>query len=584
MATQLSTTTTSTITENKVHQFFDEVGVHKRILENFTNLFTTLSNHYSSLQNSLSEKSQSIDSKLQTLESNSTETLDSLLRKENSIPERESAAAALIDEQKETALAEFHKPLPGNLEIGATLKSLCRRMDSVALLRFIIMKRKESAVLRAEISAALAEAVDPVRLLLETVEDYLNSKSEKSGATDKRWACGILIQAIVPDSGSKGVEVSRKIVERAVGVVDRWKGQLDGEEGSGAVGFGPVGVGAFGAAEAVMFLQMVVFFGLKDRFDEEYLRKTVMEFASRRDMAKVAATLQFGDKIIDIIDELVKNGKEVEAVYFASESGLTEKFPPIDLLKSALRNYRKNAASISKKGNNSQAATDDSNTESNFVRALIRCIEDHKLESEFNLDSLRRRIAQLERSKSDRKRGSASASKPPNKRAYGTSSSRGSRGSGSSRPAKTAKFSSYPSPSSSSFSRRNLAPSLQPSPAARYSGPYNYPAPTVYDSSTANPYAATYGTSHTQSPAGLQQHYSLPVDNLASSGYQSTSSYAASSYAPSSYAPSSYAPSSYATSSYPTGQTSYGGIYDYGNAAPPSYQTTYTLDQTSYRG
>lgn len=59
----------------------------------------------------------------------------------------------------------------------------------------------------------------------------------------------------------------------------------------------------------------------------------------------------------DIIDELVKNGKEIEAVYFASESGLTERFPPIDLLKSYLRNYKKNATTTSKKGNNSQAAT-----------------------------------------------------------------------------------------------------------------------------------------------------------------------------------------------------------------------------------
>lgn len=59
----------------------------------------------------------------------------------------------------------------------------------------------------------------------------------------------------------------------------------------------------------------------------------------------------------EIIEELVKNGQEIEAVYFASESGLTEKFPPIDLLKSYVRNYKKNVATILAKGNNSQAAT-----------------------------------------------------------------------------------------------------------------------------------------------------------------------------------------------------------------------------------
>lgn len=59
----------------------------------------------------------------------------------------------------------------------------------------------------------------------------------------------------------------------------------------------------------------------------------------------------------DIIDELVKNGKEIEAVYFASESGLTERFKPIELLNSYVRNYENNVATILKNGNNSQAAT-----------------------------------------------------------------------------------------------------------------------------------------------------------------------------------------------------------------------------------
>lgn len=58
----------------------------------------------------------------------------------------------------------------------------------------------------------------------------------------------------------------------------------------------------------------------------------------------------------DIIDELVKSGKEVEAVYFATEFGLTEQFAPVPLLKSHLKNIRKNANAISKNGKYSAAA------------------------------------------------------------------------------------------------------------------------------------------------------------------------------------------------------------------------------------
>ncbi|CAL0331041.1 unnamed protein product [Lupinus luteus] len=95
---------------------------------------------------------------------------------------------------------------------------------------------------------------------------------------------------------------------------------------------------------------------------------------------------------------------------------------------------------------------------------------------------------------------------------------------------------------------------MVPSLAIRFSASYNYPSQTIYDGSNANPYATTYVTSHFQTPAGLQQHYLVLVDNLASSGYPSTSSYA-------------------------NGQTSYDDMYDYGNAAPPTYQ-----NQTSYMG
>ncbi|KAL4328751.1 hypothetical protein HN51_035828 [Arachis hypogaea] len=525
----------------KVQKFFEDLESHKAILTTCTNLFAALSHRFTSLDTSLHQKSQSLDSKLQSLQSRSHQTLEELRHRDSSIPERESAAAALIRDQTDAALSDLRKPLPANPDLSTTLKCLSRKMDSSALLRFIVSKRKESASLRAEISASISEAVDPPRLVLDAVEEFLNCKLAKSGVTDKRWACGILIQALFPESGAgaKRPEFSRRIVERAVGLVELWKRQMDEESENGTVG----------AAEVVMFLQMVVCFGLRSMFDDDYLRKFVMEFASRRDMAKLAAMLEFGDKMIDIIDELVKNGKEVEAVYFASESGLTERFPPVDLLKSCLRNYKKNAAITSKKGNNNQAATDDSTTlELNTIKAIIKCVEDHKLESEFNLDNLRKRVTQLEKTKAERKK-SATAGKPK-KRSIRAG------GAGSSRPSKSAKF--HPHPSSSS-SRRNLAPSLQPSPNARFSSAFNYPSQTVYDASaTANPYAATYGAAHTQSPAGMtQQHYSLPVDNLGPPGYRSSTAYVA--------------------------QSSY-GMYDYGNATLSTYQPPYTVDQSSYRG
>jgi hypothetical protein len=275
-------TTELVIHTDRVQKFFDDLEAQKTILSSCTQLFTTLSNRFSSLQDSLSQKSQSLESKIQALESNSRKTLESLSNRENSIPDRELAAVARIEEQRESALSEFENPISATVELSETLKSLSRKMDSSGLLRFIVSKRKESVSLRAEISKAIAEAVDPPRLVLDAMEEFLSKKS-----ADRRWACGMLVQALFPEANASrsGPEFANSVVERAAGILGLWKGQMD-EEG-----------GALGPAEAVMLLQMVVGLGLRSRFDEEYLRKLVVEFAARRDMAKLAAALGFGKKM-----------------------------------------------------------------------------------------------------------------------------------------------------------------------------------------------------------------------------------------------------------------------------------------------
>lgn len=534
------------VATDRVQKFFNDLEAQKAILNTSTKLYATLSNHFNSLQKSLSQKSQSLEAKIQSLESRSREALESLDLREISLPERESSAAARISEQKDAALAEFERNVSGSLDLAETLKSFCRKMDSEGLLKFIVSKRKESVSLRAEIVQAMAEAVDAPRLVLDALEGFLAIKAKKVGVTDKRWACGLLVQALFPDvrsnSGPKGPAFARSVVERAARIADTWKAQMDELNKSGG--------GTLGAAEAVMFVQMVIGFQLKEKYSEEFYKKLVMEHAARRDMARLAGALQFGD-IGDVIDELVKSGKEIEAVYFAFESGLTERFPPISLLKSYLKNSKKNASTISKNGNSSMAASEDSSTvELNSIKAMIKCVEDHKLESEFSLEPLRKRATALEKAKADRKKNSAAASsKSHNKRSYGGGSvsggsGRGGVGSSSFRPAKAAKYSNaYPT----SFSRRNPNPPPQHSPVTRYPGPYNYPSPTVYDGPTSASYGSSYGVAHAQSPVAIpQQHiYSLSGDNNigATSVFRSYG-----------------------------GQTSYGGPYDYANVTPPSYQ------------
>jgi len=57
-----------------------------------------------------------------------------------------------------------------------------------------------------------------------------------------------------------------------------------------------------------------------------------------------------------MIEELISKGQQLDAVHFTYEVGLVDKFPPVPLLKSFLKDAKKVAASILEDPNNAGRA------------------------------------------------------------------------------------------------------------------------------------------------------------------------------------------------------------------------------------
>ncbi|MCD7471529.1 hypothetical protein HAX54_012016 [Datura stramonium] len=398
------------------------------------------------------------------------------------------------------------------------------------------------------------------RLILDAAEEFVGMKVEgKAILADRRWACDMLIQSVVPVAEG-GYGAGRSLKERAARVLEKWKGVLGGGDRSSGVC----------AAEATMFLQLVIAFALKERFEEEFLRKLVLEFANRKDMPKLAVAFGFGNKIGDIIEELVKSGKEVEAVYFASESGLAERYPLLSLLKSSLRNCRRNANNISKKGKFSPAAVDKANSiELEATKALIKCVEDHKLEPEFSLEGLKKRVIELEQAKAKKKKGIAPVNKPSKKRGRGGGTGKASDPS-TSRPVKSGRLSN----ASPSFRSRNPPQSHQV-PPGRYTGAHSYTSQSVYEAPSTVSYGPAYNGTHTKSSVALPPQYGYALQEAGAYSGTRTQS-------PATLAPQfGYALQEAGVSGGRSYHGSYGGetgysAYDYTVAAtapayPPSY-------------
>uniref|UniRef100_A0A0A9D720 FRIGIDA-like protein n=1 Tax=Arundo donax TaxID=35708 RepID=A0A0A9D720_ARUDO len=275
---------------------------------------------------------------------------------------------------------------------------------------------------------------------------------------------------------------------------------MEGEKGEG------VDNGAPEQPEAQIFLQMVAAFRLKDKFDEEFLRRLFVTNARKRELAKVACVLGFEESLGDIVEELIKSGNVIDAIHIAHEADLLERFPPVPLLKSYLLDSSDKAQAVLKSGRHSSSAVEEANNlECNAYRSIIRCVESCQLLSVFNIEGVKKKLAKLEKEKAERKKAGG-PSRFQNKRARGAAgphpfpAAKAARSSGSSFGP------TFQNPVSRSFSYAAHAGYLSPQAAP----PYYVPGSVAGRQGGGVPYGrpgATYDGAHNFAASAAQQPF-----------------------------------------------------------------------------
>lgn len=257
-------------------------------------------------------------------------------------------------------------------------------------------------------------------------------------------------------------------------------------------------------------MQLVATFGIAAEFPKDDLCKLVLAVSWRRQIPKLCGALALIEKMPDIVEELVNKGKQVEAVYFAHAAGLFEKFPPVPLLKAYLKNSKKATLATLKSGNNSAAVNEANTKELTALRTVIKCIEEHNLESLFPTSNLQNRVADLEKKRAERKK-SGGASKSQNKRSRSNAGGSGPH----MPPAKAGK-----TPNAYGSSNISDMSFYRPSDMVQYPvgavSSYNLPGQSNYDRSGQAMYGSSYGGG-SRSPATMSKSYAYPSDDLGAS-------------------------------------------------------------------
>ncbi|KAM7256121.1 hypothetical protein ACFE04_011862 [Oxalis oulophora] len=494
---------------------FDDFQRQTSLMTSCTLLWKELSDHFTSLEQDIMKKSEAIKRKIEALDTETTASLQSLKDREVTIDGSVEIAIEKVEERRRSALKsleddDFTSNGDGEVVNGGegnsnddllvNLKLFCLKMDAREFWKFVITRKKDLEALRSQISLALAECVDPAKFVLEAISEVfpIDKRSSDINSNDLGWACVAILESLIPVVmdpviGKSRLLVTPSVKKKANEIAETWKASLE-ERG---------GIENVKTPDVHTFLQHLVSFGIVNKKDISLYRKLVVGSAWRKQMPKLALSLGLGDTMpgvslmnlvfafaslltfmlsvcdlyAEMIRELISRGQQLDAVHFTYEVGLVDKFYPVPLLKAFLKDARKAAASILEDPNNAgRAAQLAARKEQSALRAVLKCIEEYKLESEFPPENLLKRLEQLEKAKTEKRKPAAV---PANKRTRVCNN-------GPMPPAKAGRLtnayvSSFPPPPT--FVRS--PPSQYPPQVSPYHSP---PPPTVYGSRSP-PYA-----------------------------------------------------------------------------------------------
>ncbi|KAJ7961718.1 FRIGIDA-like protein [Quillaja saponaria] len=452
-------------TTSKIEQLqraFAELESHRAVTLNLK--WKQLEEHFHGLEKSLKRRFHELEDQEKKFKKKTTEARAILERQEAAVVAKEQASLERLQEKRDAALfvianvREKHRKVSseepaivsggvqgspagmeekppdamaaesnseetngpseiGNLEVKSypELIKLCEEMDSQGLHKFISDNRKNLAAMREDIPLALRASRSPACLVLDSLEGfYCKEVSNLDGKKDAnllglRRTCIMLMECLSIllanlDLVSVSNVISEDIKNKAKTIAEEWKPKLDALDIDASNG---------NSLEAHAFLQLLATFNITSDFAEEELSRLIPMVSRRRQTADLCRSLGLSENMPGVIEVLVNSGRQIDAVNLAFAFDLTEKFSPVPLLKSYLRDATK-AASPVKNVNSSPTAENEVNErELTALKALIKCIEEHKLEQQYPVDPLQKRVVHLEKTKADKKRVNEAAKPQP---------------------------------------------------------------------------------------------------------------------------------------------------------------------------
>ncbi|KAI3694757.1 hypothetical protein L1987_77727 [Smallanthus sonchifolius] len=439
VATLLESTTSKI---QQLQRAFAELESHRAVTLGLK--WKQIEDHFHGLEKSLKRRFTVLEDQEKEFEMKTSQSRQILEKRQAAVMAKEEASLERLQEKRDAAVATIANAL-GKHRNGITqpdsvapddavmdsfdemkklsdndvkalsnpqLARLCEENDAQGLHKFISDNRKNLASIKEEIPIALKAAADPGGLVLDSLNGfYISSDDGKkdSNLLGLRRTCIMLMECLsilLKNLGDKSVSkvISKDVKDRAKVIAEEWKPKLDDLDVDASNG---------NSLEAHAFLQLVATFGIDSEFVQVDLSKLIPMVSRRRQTAELCHFLGLSEKIPSVIDVLLNSGRHIDAVNLSFSFELTQQFSPVSLLKSYLTEARRVPSAIKSANLSPNAQNDVSERELFALKAVIKCIEDHKLENEYPPGPLQKRILQLEKAKADKKRATEVAKPQP---------------------------------------------------------------------------------------------------------------------------------------------------------------------------
>ncbi|KAK7387148.1 hypothetical protein VNO78_27684 [Psophocarpus tetragonolobus] len=286
--------------------------------------------------------------------------------------------------------------VPASVTPRNELVVFCEKMDGVGLRNYANDHFQDRDRVQAELPGALRHAEDAGMMVLGALDGFHGEGSgnevKESELRKMRKTCIVLLKQF----RVAALRVSDDARERAMKLALEWKERLMGDDDN-----------VFGA---LGFLHLVAAFGLVSEFSLDELVEFSVVAPTNEEFPELCRAIGLTKRVPDIVQKLIDKDKHIPAVKYILEFNLSDKFPPVPMLRACVEEAKKLGKRLTQERKSSNESTA---REINTLRSVIKIIENYKLESEYPVASLEQQIEQLKRQKTNNKRTAAPHAKPP---------------------------------------------------------------------------------------------------------------------------------------------------------------------------